>query len=50
VDHVEVLYDIDTLAQERAKRVGVHMVRAKTVGTHPSFIGMLASLVEEALA
>lgn len=50
VDHVEVLYDIDTLAQEKAKRVGVHMVRAKTVGTHPSFIGMLASLVEEALA
>jgi ferrochelatase len=49
VDHVEVLYDIDVLAQDKAKWKGLHMVRAKTVGTHPSFIAMLASLVEEAL-
>jgi ferrochelatase len=49
VDHVEVLYDIDVLAQERAKRSGIHMVRAKTVGTHPSFIAMMSSLVEEAI-
>ena len=48
VDHVEVLYDIDVLAQEKAKWKSLHMVRAKTVGTHPSFIAMLASLVEEA--
>ncbi len=48
VDHVEVLYDIDTLAQEKAKWKSLHMVRAKTVGTHPSFVAMLASLVEEA--
>jgi ferrochelatase len=47
VDHVEVLYDIDTLAQEKAKWKSLHMVRAKTVGTHPAFIAMLASLVEE---
>ncbi len=47
VDHVEVLYDIDILAQEKAKWKALHMVRAKTVGTHPSFIAMLASLVEE---
>jgi ferrochelatase len=49
VDHVEVLYDIDVLAQDKAKWKGLHMVRAKTVGTHPSFIAMLASLVEESL-
>lgn len=49
VDHVEVLYDIDTLAQEKAKWKALHMVRAKTVGTHPSFIAMLASLIEETL-
>jgi len=48
VDHVEVLYDIDVLAADKAKWKGLHMVRAKTVGTHPSFIAMLASLVEEA--
>lgn len=47
VDHVEVLYDIDTLAQEKAKGKNLRIVRAKTVGTHPSFIAMLASLVEE---
>jgi ferrochelatase len=50
VDHVEVLYDIDVKAAEKAKWKGLHMVRAKTVGTHPSFIAMLSSLVEEALA
>jgi protoporphyrin/coproporphyrin ferrochelatase len=49
VNHVEVLYDIDILAQDKAKWKGLHMVRAKTVGTHPSFIAMLASLVEEAI-
>ena len=49
VDHVEVLYDIDTLAQEKAKWKSLHLVRAKTVGTHPSFIAMLASLIEETL-
>jgi len=49
VDHVEVLYDIDVLAQEKAKWKSLHLVRAKTVGTHPSFIAMLASLVEESL-
>ncbi len=47
VDHVEVLYDIDTLAQEKAKWKSLHLVRAKTVGNHPAFIAMLASLVEE---
>jgi ferrochelatase len=46
VDHVEVLYDIDTLAQEKAKWKALHLVRAKTVGTHPAFIALLASLVE----
>jgi ferrochelatase len=50
VDHVEVLYDIDVKAQDKAKWKELHMVRAKTVGTHPAFIAMLASLVEEAIA
>jgi len=49
VDHVEVLYDIDVKAADKAKWKGLHMVRAKTVGTHPLFIAMLSSLVEEAL-
>jgi len=49
VDHVEVLYDIDVKAADKAKWKGLHMVRAKTVGTHPLFIAMLSSLVEEAI-
>ncbi len=48
VNHAEVLYDIDILARSRAQKVGINMVRAETVGTRPSFIGLLASLVEEA--
>ena len=50
VDHVEVLYDIDILAQARAAKAGIRMVRAGTVGCHPSFIAMLSSLVEEAVS
>jgi ferrochelatase len=49
VDHVEVLYDIDVKAAEKAKWKSLHMVRAKTVGNHPAFIAMLSSLVEEAI-
>jgi ferrochelatase len=48
VDHVEVLYDLDVLARKRAETAEIRMVRAGTVGDHPSFIALLASLVEEA--
>jgi ferrochelatase len=48
VDHVEVLYDLDHLAQKHAEKAEIRMVRAGTVGDHPSFIATLASLVEEA--
>ena len=46
-DHMEVLVDLDTAARATAARVGITMARARTVGTHPLFVGALADLVEE---
>lgn len=45
-DHVEVLFDLDVQASEFAQSLGVKMLRAGTVGSHPSFIKMLAELVQ----
>ncbi|HEX8709624.1 MAG TPA: ferrochelatase [Pyrinomonadaceae bacterium] len=46
-DHMEVLYDLDTEARELAHRLGLNMVRASTVGTHPRFIEMIRELILE---
>jgi ferrochelatase len=46
-DHMEVRFDLDTQAREHAARLGLNMVRAKTVGTHPRFIRMIRELIEE---
>lgn len=46
-DHMEVIYDLDTLAAQRAAAVGVHLVRAATVGTDPRFVSMIRELIEE---
>src|SRR5918998_902230 len=37
-DHMEVLYDLDTEARQLSEEIGVNMVRAATVGTHPEFV------------
>ena len=48
-EHVETLQEIDILFRERAEKAGiVHFARARTVGTHPSFITALADLAEAA--
>jgi ferrochelatase len=49
-DHLEVLYDLDAEAQALAGELGMRMVRAATVGTHPVFVGMLRQLIEERLS
>jgi len=49
-DHMEVVYDLDDEAQKVCGEIGLNMVRAATVGTHPRFIGMLCELIEERLA
>jgi len=46
-DHMEVLYDLDTEASELCEQLGLHMVRAATVGNHPAFVSMIRELVLE---
>ena len=47
-DHVEVVYDLDVQAAERAARLpGLTLRRTATVGTDPEFVQMLVRLVEE---
>jgi len=49
-DHLEVLYDLDDEAQEHAEGLGMTMVRAGTVGTHPTFVAMIRELVQERMS
>ncbi|HEV3023287.1 MAG TPA: ferrochelatase, partial [Pirellulales bacterium] len=46
-DHLEVLYDLDTQAQRLCGELGLQMVRAGTVGTHPLVIAMYRELILE---
>jgi ferrochelatase len=46
---MEVLYDLDVEARELCAELGLPMVRAKTAGVHPKFIGMIRELIEERL-
>jgi ferrochelatase len=48
-DHMEVLFDLDVQARRKANELGLHMVRAATVGTDPRFISMIRELVLERL-
>jgi ferrochelatase len=45
-DHMEVIYDLDTAAQGIASELGICLVRAGTVETHPLMIEMIAEMVE----
>jgi ferrochelatase len=49
-DHVEVLYDLDIEAAERAAALGMRLTRAGTLGAHPAFIAALADAVLRELA
>jgi ferrochelatase len=46
-DHMEVLYDLDIEARQLCDSLGLPMTRAKTVGAHPKFIGMIRELILE---
>lgn len=48
-DHMEVVYDLDHAAHDLAKEWSLPFARAKTAGTHPSFITMIRELIEERL-
>ena len=49
-DHMEVVYDLDFEARRICDEIGLTMVRAATVGTHPLFVQMIAELIEERLS
>jgi ferrochelatase len=46
-DHVEVIYDLDIEARGVCETLGINMVRAATVGTHPRFIRMIREMIVE---
>ncbi|NIN13497.1 MAG: ferrochelatase, partial [Gemmatimonadales bacterium] len=46
-DHMEVLFDLDVEAAEKAEELGMNMVRAATVGTAAPFIEMIRELILE---
>jgi protoporphyrin/coproporphyrin ferrochelatase len=46
-DHMEVLYDLDSEARDKARELGLHFVRAGTVGLHPRFVRMVRELIVE---
>lgn len=49
-DHMEVIYDLDNEARETARKAGLPIARAATVGADPKFVSMITELVEEHLA
>ncbi len=49
-DHMEVVYDLDLAAAQRARELGLRMVRAATVGTHPRFVRMIRELIVERMS
>jgi protoporphyrin/coproporphyrin ferrochelatase len=48
-DHMEVLYDLDVEARQLCDSLGLPMTRAKTVGVHPKFVGMIRELIAETM-
>jgi len=48
-DHMEVMFDLDVEAAERAGDLGLHFIRVPTVGTAARFIAMIRELIVERL-
>jgi protoporphyrin/coproporphyrin ferrochelatase len=48
-DHVEVLYDLDIETKKLAADFGMNFVRASCPNDHPTFIRMMASVIEEGI-
>jgi ferrochelatase len=46
-DHMEVVLDLDVDAAKLASELGLNMVRAATVGSHPAYVAMVRELIEE---
>ena len=48
-DHVEVLYDLDIEAKKIAADLGVTLIRASCPNDHPTFIQMMAAVIDETI-
>jgi ferrochelatase len=49
-DHVEVLYDLDIEAKKLADDLGVALIRAGCPNDHPTFIRMIADVVNQTIS
>ncbi len=49
-DHLEILWDLDIEARERAEELGLELARIESLNDDPAFVRALAELVEERLA
>jgi ferrochelatase len=49
-DHLEILWDLDIEARERAAELGLELERVDSLNDDPGFVRALADLVEEQLA
>src|SRR5947207_1544726 len=49
-DHLEIRWDIDTEAAERAVELGIRLERIEMPNAEPRFVGVLAEIVRSALA
>jgi ferrochelatase len=48
-DHMEVVFDLDTEAQARARELGLRMTRTPTASNHPGYVEMVRELIVERL-
>ncbi|HEY3305343.1 MAG TPA: ferrochelatase [Candidatus Binatia bacterium] len=49
-DHVEVLYDLDIETKQNAEKLGLKFLRAGAPNDHPTFIRMMADVIEATLS
>jgi protoporphyrin/coproporphyrin ferrochelatase len=49
-DHLEILWDLDIEARDRAEELGLELNRIESLNDDPAFVRALAELVEERLA
>jgi ferrochelatase len=48
-DHMEVMYDLDVEAKQKAQELGLNMYRAASAGNDPLMIDMIVDMVKDAL-
>ena len=48
-ENIEVVYDLDVEVRELCDELGINMVRAAVVGSHPRFVQMVRELILERL-